>query len=194
MKVIGLTGGIGTGKTTIANMFHDLGIPIYIADDEAKKIMMASKVVRKKLIELFGNQAYIDDKLNKPFIASKIFNDQTYLKKINAIIHPKVALHFKRWLKKQTSKYVIKEAAIIFEHNMQEQFDYIITVIADTEDRINRVLKRENTSRAKILTIINNQLKDDEKVKMSDFVIVNGKLEDTRLQVFNIHISILQKL
>lgn len=194
MKVVGLTGGIGSGKTTVSNMFKDLGIPVYIADVEAKELMNTSKVIKRKLIELFGPKAYINNELNRTYIASKIFNNNAYLDKMNAIIHPKVAMHFKKWLQKQTSKYVIKESAIIFEHNMQSQYDYIITVIANKEERINRILKRDNTSKDKILAIMEHQLNDDEKIKISDFIIVNDNLEHTKEQVLNTHNSILQDL
>ena len=194
MKIVGLTGGIGSGKTTVSNMFKDLGVPVYIADNEAKNLMSSSKVIKRKLIDLFGPKAYEDNSLNRTYIASKIFNDDTYLQKMNAIIHPKVANHFKHWLQKQTSKYVIKEAAIIFEHNMQSQYDYVITVIANEEDRINRILKRDNTTKDKIMSIMKHQLSDDEKVKLSDFVIINDKLEHTKEQVLNIHNFILKNL
>ena len=191
MKVVGLTGGIGSGKNTVSNMFKELGVPVYIADLEAKKLMATSKVIKHKLIDLFGPKAYEDKELNKTFIAVKIFNDKAYLEKMNAIIHPKVAIHFKNWLKKQTTKYVIKEAAIIFEHNMQSQYDYIITVIASEEERIKRILKRDNTSKEKILSIMKHQISDQEKVKMSDFVILNDKLDLTKEQVLKIHNTIL---
>ena len=194
MKVVGLTGGIGSGKTTVSNMFKDLGVPVYIADTEAKNLMNSSKVIKRKLIELFGPNAYENNELNRTYIASKVFNDDLYLKKMNAIIHPKVADHFKHWLQKQSSKYVIKEAAIIFEHNMQSQYDYIITVIANEEDRIDRVLKRDKTTKDKIISIMKHQLSDDEKVKSSDFVIINDKLENTKKQVLYIHNSILKNL
>ena len=194
MIIVGLTGGIGSGKTTVSNIFKDLGIPVYIADVEAKNLMNSSKVIKRKLIELFGSRAYENDQLNRTYIASKIFNDDTYLKRMNAIIHPKVANHFKHWLQKQTSKYVIKEAAIIFEHNMQSQYDYIITVIANEENRIDRILKRDNTTKDKIVSIMKHQLSDEEKVKLSDFVIINDILEHTKEQVLNIHNSILKKL
>ncbi|HEX9826724.1 MAG TPA: dephospho-CoA kinase [Flavobacteriaceae bacterium] len=194
MKVVGLTGGIGSGKTTVSNMFKDLGVPVYIADLEAKKLMNSSAVIKRKLIDLFGSMAYQNNELNRTYISSKIFNDKVYLKKLNAIVHPKVAKHFEQWLQKQTSKYVIKEAAIIFEHNMQSQYDVIITVIANEEERINRILKRDNTSKDKIVSIMKHQLNDEEKVKMSDFVIVNDKLEHTKEQVLKTHNSILENL
>lgn len=194
MKVVGLTGGIGSGKTTVSNMFKDLGVPVYIADIEAKTLMNSSAVIKRKLIDLFGPMAYQNNELNRAFISSKIFNDKVYLEKMNAIIHPKVAEHFKNWLQKQTSLYVIKEAAIIFEHNTQSQYDAIITVIADKEARINRILKRDSTTKDKILSIMKHQLSDEEKVKMSDFVILNDNLEHTKEQVLKTHNSILKTL
>jgi len=194
MKVVGLTGGIGSGKTTVSNMFKDLGVPVYIADVEAKKLMSTSNVIKRKLIDLFGPKAYDHDQLNRNYISSKIFNDDSLLEKMNAIIHPRVAEHFKRWLLKQTSKYVIKEAAIIFEHNRQSQYDAIITVISDKDERIKRILKRENTSKDKILSIMKHQLTDEKKVKLSDFVIVNDQLEHTKEQVLKTHNTILKDL
>ena len=116
MKIVGLTGGIGSGKTTVANMFRAFGISIYIADEEAKKLMASSKIIKRKLIALFGEKAYDNDALNKPFIADLIFKNSSLLEKMNAIIHPRVASHFKKWLIKQKSPYVIKEAAILFEN------------------------------------------------------------------------------
>jgi dephospho-CoA kinase len=194
MIIVGLTGGIGSGKTTVAKMFSELGIAIYIADTEAKRLMDTSKVIKRKLIALFGSDAYNSDGLNKTFIASKIFHDKAYLEQMNEIVHPKVAMHFKRWLKKQTSPYVIKEAAIIFEHNMQSQYDSIITVTAKKQDKILRVINRDDTSRDKIEAIMNNQMSDEEKISKSDFVIVNDVLEHTKAQVLEIHRRILKTI
>lgn len=194
MIVVGLTGGIGSGKTTVAKQFELLGVPIYIADQEAKRLMNTSIIMKRKLTKLFGEKAYINNQLNKPFIALKIFNDTSLLAKMNAIVHPKVGLDFKRWLKKQTSPYVIKESAIIFENNMESEYDYIITVIATTEVKIDRILKRDNTTEQRIKDIIMNQMTDEEKVKKSDFVIINDLLEDTVIQVNEIHEKILKKI
>ncbi|WP_353778558.1 dephospho-CoA kinase [Winogradskyella sp. 3972H.M.0a.05] len=187
MKIIGLTGGIGSGKTTVANMFSELGAPVYIADIEAKLLMNRSKVIRRKLIALFGDKAYTEEGLNRSFIASMIFKDKSLLDNMNAIVHPKVASHFKRWLKKQDAQYIIKEAAIIFEHNKEKEYDYVITVVADKEDRIKRVLSRKGMSRAKAVSIMENQLDDGEKIKRSDFVIVNDSLTETKEQVYKLH-------
>lgn len=192
-KIVGLTGGIGSGKTTVANYFKELGIPVYIADVEAKLLMKRSKVIIRKLIQLFGSETYYKGELNKPFIANKIFNDSVLLEKMNTIVHPKVASHFQRWLKKQDAPYVIKEAAIIFENNTNTSLDYIITVIAPERTRINRVIERDKSSEERVKAIIKNQWNDAEKVKLSDFVIENIELADTKNQVINIHQKILKK-
>jgi dephospho-CoA kinase len=192
-KIVGLTGGIGSGKTTVANFFKELEIPVYISDIEAKALMIRSKVIKRKLIQLFGDKAYSSEKLNKSFIANKIFNDKTLLEKMNNIVHPRVGSHFKRWLKKQDAPYVIKEAAIFFENNTYKNLDYIITVIAPETTRIERVISRDNSSIKKIKAIINNQWSDDQKIKLSDFVIENIELLETKNQVKKIHQKILKK-
>ncbi|SDB43410.1 dephospho-CoA kinase [Flavobacteriaceae bacterium MAR_2010_188] len=192
MKIVGLTGGIGSGKTTISDMFKKLGVPIYIADTEAKRLMNKSKTIRTKLIKLFGAEAYNDHGLNREFIASKIFNDKNLLEEINHIVHPEVAEHFSKWIKNQDAPYVIKEAAIIFENDMQNQFDFIITVVADKEARIERLLKRENISRERILSVMANQMSDDEKTDKSDFTIINNDLKRAEKSVLKIHKSLLQ--
>ncbi|MHA7844135.1 MAG: dephospho-CoA kinase [Winogradskyella sp.] len=193
MIIVGLTGGIGSGKTTIAKWFESQNIPVYIADKEAKALMNRSKVIKRKLSELFGVSAYENGKLNREYLASKIFNDKSLLTKMNAIVHPKVALHFKRWLKKQDAPYIIKEAAIIFENNLEYQYDYIITVVADEGLRIERVMSRDDTTKQKVKSIINNQLSDEEKIKKSHFVIQNNSLEDALKQAQKIHQILLQK-
>lgn len=191
MKVVGLTGGIGSGKTTVANMFLELGIPVYIADEEAKALMNRSKVIKRKLIVLFGNKAYKEDVLNRAYIASKIFKDKSLLERMNAIVHPKVGQHFKRWLKKQKTAYVIKEAAIIYETGKEEDYDAIIVVTADKTERIERILTREGMTKEKALSIINNQLPEEEKTKRADFVIVNEDLRKTKQQVLKIHNTLI---
>src|SRR5690606_36655610 len=191
-KVIGLTGGIGSGKSTVARLFADLGVPIYIADERARQLMNTSKVIRRELIALFGTKAYNVDGLDRNFIASKIFNNKELLQKMNAIVHPKVGADFKRWLKQQKASYVIKEAAIIFEHNQQSQYDYIITVTTPLEERVQRVMKRDNKSKEQIMAIVSNQLSDEEKIKQSHFVIVNQQLEETKEQVQILHQKLLK--
>lgn len=192
MMIVGLTGGIGSGKSTVAKMFAKFNIPTYVADEEAKRIMHASSDVKKQLINLFGKETYINGKLNRPFIADLIFYDKSLLKKMNAIVHPAVADHFKLWVKEQNAPYVLKEAAIIFEMNAKDQYDYIITVIADQELRIKRVMERDQADLNKVMSIINNQWSDDQKTKLSDFVIENNNIEQTSQQVQNIHFKLLK--
>jgi len=187
MEVVGLTGGIGSGKTTIAKMFEDLGVPVYYADDEAKKLMNSSHKIKNELIQLFGKEAFKNGKLNRPFIATVIFNDKDKLNSINAIVHPEVEKHFNNWVKHQNSKYVIQENAIIFESGAQNRFDKIITVTAPEEVKINRVKKRDCISKSKVLERMRNQLKDGYKIENSSFVIKNLELEDSRVEVRKIH-------
>ena len=192
MVVVGITGGIGSGKTTIANYLKSFGIPLYVADKEAKALMNRSKVIKQKLIQLFGDEAYVDGKLNRPFLAKMIFKDKSLLNQMNAIVHPKVASHFKRWLKKQDAPYILKEAAIIFENNLQSNYDYIITVVADENLRIERILDREDTTREKVKALINNQWTDSHKKKLSDFVISNNDLDQAKKQALQIHKKLLK--
>lgn len=191
-KIVGLTGGIGSGKTTVAKMFETLKVPVYIADDEAKLLMNRSKVIRRKLEALLGTEAYLNNVLNKPYIASKIFNDSTLLKQMNAIVHPKVAAHFKKWTAKQHTPYVIKEAAILFENGSYRYLDFVITVTAPLQERISRVLKRDETTLERVKAIIANQWPDAEKIKQSHFVVVNKDLTTAQAQVANIHKEILK--
>lgn len=191
MKIVGLTGGIGSGKTTVAKVFKALGVPVYIADDEAKKLMTTSKIIRRKLVTLFGDEVYLNNQLNKPFIANIIFNDKTYLHKMNAIVHPRVAKHFTKWLEKQNSPYIIKEVAILFENEGYKQCDLVITVTAPKELRVKRLLERDKTSIEKIEAIMKNQWSDAEKVKLSNYVVENIDLETTKENVLKIHQQII---
>ncbi|WP_136481408.1 dephospho-CoA kinase [Cognatitamlana onchidii] len=194
MIVVGLTGGIGSGKTTVAKAFEALGVPVYIADNEAKALMRRSKVIKRKLIELLGNKAYVNGDLNRPYIAKQIFNDKALLEKMNAIVHPKVARHFEKWVLKQKSPYVIKEVAVLFENGGYKACDYVITVVAPKELRIERVLQRDETSPDKIMAIMKNQWEDSAKVKLSNFVIENISIEKTREQVAEIHKEITRNI
>src|SRR5690554_4707355 len=147
MKIIGLTGGIGSGKTTVAIMFAELGIPVYNSDVEAKILTNTSEAIRKELILLLGDETYKNGKLDRKFLADKIFNDRVLLQKVNAIIHPKVAEHFKNWVANQSAPYVIKEAAILFESGSNVQCDLVILVTASKKERIRRVMDRDQVSK-----------------------------------------------
>jgi dephospho-CoA kinase len=187
MKVIGLTGGIGSGKTTVAKMFEDLGVPIYIADVEAKRLTNTSKIIRRKLIQLLGKKAYNEDGLNRKYVADKIFNNENLLREVNSIIHPKVGHHFARWIKKQTGPYCIKEAAIIFENGSYKNCDATILVVAPKEIRIKRVQQRDNSSRKEIEARMAHQWSDEKKRKLANYVIENTTFETTKQQVLELH-------
>lgn len=192
--IVGLTGGIGSGKTTVANFFKELGVPIYIADDEAQKLMLESSLLKSELISLFGPKVYENGQLNKLLISESIFKDKTTLKAINNIVHPVVAIHFNKWLGLQESPYVIKEAAIFFENGSYKSLDAIITVVAPEECKIRRIMQRDIKSKKQIKAIMNNQWSDKNKIKMSDFVIENTNLKQTKLLVKEIHEKLLKKL
>ena len=193
-KIIGLTGGIGSGKSTVAFMFEKLGVPIYISDIEAKVLMENSKEIQNSLIQLLGRKTYLDGRLNRAFIASKVFNDSNLLSKLNAIVHPAVKAHFESWLSKQKSIYVIKEIAILFEMNSQNNFDYIISVVAPLKDRVQRVVQRDGKPESDVYSIIRNQLPDADKIKFSDFIIHNNLIATTESEVLILHKIILNKI
>ncbi|MEN8124998.1 MAG: dephospho-CoA kinase [Bacteroidota bacterium] len=190
MITVGLTGGIGSGKSTIAKMFEDLGVAVYYADDEAKKLMNTSPQIKKKLIEVFGEKAYENGILNRSFLADIVFNDKEKLQQINAIVHPEVDQHFKNWVTYQKGDFVIQENAILFENGMQHKFDYIITVIAPKNVKIKRVIKRDKVNRQQIISRMNNQLDDAEKIKKSNFIINNINLSQSKDQVKEIFMEL----
>ncbi len=187
MKVVGLTGGIGSGKSTVAKMFEKLGVSVYISDDEAKKLMNEDDEVKKKIIALLGENSYVDEKLNRTYIANIVFNDTTKLEKLNAIVHPAVALHFDSWKSLQDSVYVIKEAAILFENGGYKKCDYTILVSVPSKVRIQRVLKRDSITEEQLRSRMNNQWEDAKKIPLADFVIYNMDIEDAEKQVCKIH-------
>ncbi len=191
MKIIGLTGGIGSGKTTVANFFKELGVPIYIADVEAKKIMNTSVSIKKALISLFGEKSYLNNDLNRKFIASKVFEDKELLQKLNNIVHPEVEKHFKVWVANQDQSYVIYEAAIIFENNAQSKFDYTILVTAPEDTKVKRVLNRDESTEQEVRNRMKNQWDDSKKEKLANFIIENIDLEDTKSQIYQLHTKLL---
>jgi dephospho-CoA kinase len=192
MKIIGLTGGIGSGKSTVAKMFSDLGIPVYIADDEAKKLML-NQNVKNKVIDLLGDEAYQNNKLNRSYVAAKVFQDPQLLEKLNSIIHPEVGKHFKNWLKNQDNVYVIKEAAILFENGNYKHCDKTVLVVAGEKKRIDRVVQRDKTTIQKVLKVIENQWTDNEKIKLADFLIENNSdLSSLRTKVYTIHEELMK--
>ncbi len=191
MMIVGLTGGIGSGKTVVGKFFHELGIPVYDSDLEAKQLMASSQKVKKSIIALLGKKAYQGKRLNKSYISNKIFTNETLLKKINAIVHPAVKKDFLTWMKKQDSPYVIQETALIFENMSQDFYDKVILVTAPKDVRMSRVIKRDGSFKQDVLARIENQLDDSKKISLSDYVIENIELSKTLTEVKKVHIALL---
>lgn len=179
MLKIGITGGIGSGKTTVAKVFEQLGIPVYHADFWAKEILNTDPLVKQRITELFGSEVYgADGKADRKKIADIVFNDKEKLNELNSVIHPAVRMHGEQWLKQFADKpYILKEAAILFESGGNKDMDKVIMVSAPKEVRIERVMKRDKVTREEVEARMANQWPDEEKIKRSDFVVVNdGKL------------------
>jgi len=176
MIKIGITGGIGSGKTTVCKIFEVMKIPVYYADIEAKIIINTDIEIKNSLISLFGKNIYLQNgTIDKKQFSEIIFNDKQILAKVNSIIHPVVKKYYEQWLfQNKNYKFTVKEAAILFESGAYKQVDKIITVVSPLEKRIERIMKRDNTSREIVLKKINNQMSDEEKIKKSDFVIYNN--------------------
>lgn len=194
MLKIGLTGGIGSGKSTVAKVFELLNIPIYYADIEAKKILDNNSGVKKQIIENFGN-LYVNKKINRPKLANIVFNDKQALATLNQIVHPKIEIHYTNWCNARLIyKYTIKEAAILFESDKYLEMDKIITVIAPLSVRVQRVCKRDNISSQKVTERINNQWTDEQRVYLSDFIIKNDDKNLVIPQILKINNLITRKL
>jgi dephospho-CoA kinase len=177
IKIIGLTGGIGSGKTTIAKHFQSFGIPVCFTDDEAKKILELPEII-KEITHAFGTSIIENNTISKKRLSDLVFTSPEKLKQLNAIIHPAVNNDFKNWLEiNKKAAFVVKESAILFESGAYKSCDKIITVIAPLETRILRVMKRDGTTREKVMDRINNQWTDEMRIAKSDFVIKNEEIE-----------------
>jgi dephospho-CoA kinase len=193
MLSIGLTGGIGSGKSTVARIFEVLGIPVYYADKRAKWLMQYDSHLRTEIIKIFGEQSYQEGQLNRRYLSSLVFNDEINLKKLNSIVHPYTISDGRSWMKNQKSEYAIKEAALIFESGIQGDFDYIITVQAPDFLRIKRTINRDHITRDEVISRMNKQLDPEIVKKLSDFVIDNNELKLLIPQVLEIHHFLMEK-
>lgn len=192
MKVAGLTGGIGSGKTTVAGFFKDFNVPVFIADEAGKLLMNTSAEVRAQIISLLGKEAYSQEGLNRKFIASEVFKSKDKLQKLNEIVHPAVARHFEKWKQQQDSPYVIYEAAILLEKGGYKKCDWVILVTAPMDQRFSRLLERDQSTVEEIKDRMKHQWSDDRKRAMADFEIKNEKLDFTKDQVRKIHEFLLK--
>ena len=186
MKKIGLTGGIGVGKTFVSEIFQKMGYPIFLADNEAKKFMSESEELRNSIIQNFGNEVYEKGILQKEILASIVFNDSIKLVQLNKLVHPIVQKCFEVWQKNQNAKFIIKEAAILFESGAHIGLDAVICVTAPMEIRIKRVIQRDNCSKEEVFKRIKNQMPQEEKERLSDFIIVNKRGEKLLPQILEI--------
>ncbi|MBS1531326.1 MAG: dephospho-CoA kinase [Bacteroidetes bacterium] len=189
MLKAGITGNIGSGKTTVSKVFEVLGVPVFYADDAAKKVMTEDEILVSGLKEAFGEAAYFEDgSLNRKHIAGIVFNDQKELAKLNALVHPAVFRAFDSWVAQiKHAPYVMKEAALLFESDSYKMCDKTIMVTAPLELRIKRVMQRDGFSREEILAREARQFTEDKKIEMADFVIKNDDTELVIPQVLKLH-------
>ena len=186
MKIVGLTGGIGSGKTTVSKEFQKYSIKVYNSDLRAKFLMNNSIVLKNKLINNFGTEFYINDELNKSYISQIIFNDPISLKLINSMVHPEVFNDFNEWRKSLSEKFVLYESALIFETGSYKLNDFNILVTCDHDLRVKRIIKRDGINEEKINSIINNQWDDDKKIPLADYIFFNTSKKENKLKVKNL--------
>ena len=191
MKKIGLTGGIGSGKTMVAEIFETLGIPVYYADTAARNLLNHDTGLKANIISIFGNEVYKEGLLDRAYLASIVFNDRLKLEQLNALVHPATIHDAELWMEQQRSPYVIKEAAILFETGSAEHLDLVIGVTAPEPVRMKRVMDRDGLSAPEIRKRMNQQINESMKMKLCDFVIINDEVELVIPQVLDIHKKIL---
>ncbi len=192
MLKVGLTGGIGAGKSTVAHIFEVLGIPVYHADQEAKRLMQTNPSLIEKIKIAFSEKAYAEGILDRKFLSSLVFNDNQKLEMLNSIVHPFTIQDGKEWMEKQNSPYAIKEAALIFESGSQGEFDTIIGVFAPPAMRIHRTIQRDHVEREKVLNRMEKQLDENIKMKLCDHVLINNEQTLLIPQVIALHDKLLQ--
>ncbi len=191
--IVGLTGGIGSGKTTVAGFFKEKGIPVYIADDAGKRLLETSAEIREKVKALIGEEAYSGNTPNRKHIASVVFNESDKLEALNSIIHPAVAKDFETWKNEQNSVYVLYEAAILFEAGGYKKCDVNILVTASRDEKLKRLQQRDNSSLEEIEARMAKQWSDEQKKKLADFEIENHDLALTKSRVDELHEILLKR-
>jgi dephospho-CoA kinase len=191
MISVGITGGIGSGKSTVAHIFEVLGIPVYYADDAAKRIMNEDPELRQAIISAFGEATYTNGMLNRSVLSSLVFNNPEKLEQLNAIVHPATIRNGERWMKAQTTAYAIKEAAIFFESGSAANLDYIIGVYAPTALRIHRAMQRDKITREAVLARMSRQIDENIKMRLCNYVIINDEQQPVLPQVLSLHKELL---
>ncbi|OFY68698.1 MAG: dephospho-CoA kinase [Bacteroidetes bacterium RBG_19FT_COMBO_42_7] len=188
---LGVTGGIGSGKTTVCKVFAVLGIPVFSADTEAKRIQDSDRDLQIKINSLAGKDLFASGKLDRTEMAKLIFRDSDLLAKVNSIVHPAVFEYFREWLKKQDSPYAVMEAAILFESGAYRMMDRIVTVVTPMEERIERLVKGNKLTREQVTERIKNQIDDESRIKQSDYVIFNSENDTIIPAILGIHMEML---
>jgi len=186
MIKVGLTGGIGSGKSTVAKVFESIGIPVYYTDDEAKKLMNRDPI-KSLIIKHFGEESFINGKLNRSYISSIVFNNKDKLELLNSLTHQPIILHSLEWCDKQSSPYIIQESALVFESKLSKVLDVIIGVYAPEELKLERVMKRDNMTREDVLKRMASQMNDDKKLILCDYIIINDGKNELLPQVECLH-------
>ncbi len=192
MLKIGLTGGIGSGKSTVAAIFEVLGIPVYYADAAAKKLMQEDVGLIAGIKELFGENSYVNGMLNRTYISGEVFSQPDKLNKLNALVHPVTIADAEKWISTQSASYLIKEAAILFESGSHIQMDYVIGVYSPLELRIERVMQRDKISKEQVISRINQQMDEDEKMRRCDFLVYNDEKKLLIPQVLELHDKLIK--
>ena len=193
MLRIGITGGIGSGKSTVADIFKVLGIPVYKSDDASKRLMVEDKDLKKNIIESFGEESYVNGILNRKYLAAQVFNDSQKIALLNSFVHPATINDARRWTEKQNSAYTIKEAALIFESGSDEFLDYVIGVKSPLSLRVERAMRRDNVTRQQVEARMKLQMDEDEKMKRCDFIIINDEQQMLIPQVLLLHERFLKE-
>jgi dephospho-CoA kinase len=187
MYKVGITGGIGSGKSTVSRILAECGVAVYTSDDRAKELMASSPELCTKIISSFGEEAYVDGALNREYLAKSIFTNPEALATLNSIVHPAVMDDFDRWAEQQEGNYVVLESAILFEAKLDRRVDVVVSVLAPEELRIERAMQRDGASREAIVRRIANQISDDERTERSKYAIVNISLDDLYEDVEQLH-------
>ena len=187
MYKVGITGGIGSGKSTVCRMLAERGVALYDADSRAKELMSTSETLRRALIENFGDEAFTSEGLNRAYLAERVFNDAEQLRLLNSLVHPAVIADFEAWAEVQEGNYVLFESAILFEAGLEDRVDAVVAVMAPVALRVERVMSRDGHSAKQVMARINNQMSDDERSDRAKYSIVNIELEELEEDVEQLH-------
>ncbi|MGB0176885.1 MAG: dephospho-CoA kinase [Owenweeksia sp.] len=191
--IVGLTGGIGSGKSTVATLFKKLGVPVFEADSVSRQLLDSDKTLQQKLVALLGDKLISNGQVDKPYMASLIFADEDLLRQVNKLIHPAVGQAFEAWHQRQRTPYVMREAAILFESGTYKDCDHIIVVSAPLEMRVERVMKRSNMSYEQVMERVDRQWPEEQKLKLADSIIYNDHSQSVIKQVLRIHEDLIRQ-